>query len=91
MSKLYAKVAHSNFTFWDSSNTFISGRSFVSSAIYDEGYSRIDIPDSPDNPNLSHALDINVIYDIEVDILDKNTNITTNIKGKMYNIENNLW
>lgn len=59
--------------------------------IYDEGYSRIDIPDSPDNPNLSYALDINVIYDIEVDILDKNTNITTNIKGKMYNIENNLW
>lgn len=58
---------------------------------YKESTSRIDIPDSPDSPLLYYALDVNVIYDVEVDILDKNTNITTNIKGKICNIGNNLW
>lgn len=59
-------------------------------SLYAKNYTRIDIPISP-NYSLEDILDVNVVYDVEVDILDKNTNITTNINGKMSNVGNNLW
>lgn len=55
---------------------------------YKESSTRIDIPGTS---NLQNVMDVNIIYDVEVDILDKNTNITTNIKGKIANIGYNLW